>query len=388
MPQQSHLVMDAPHVMLPDGLICGGRSRASAAWQVRLRTCRGGRSEGVQVVEIDNGTICIDMLPTRGMGVWRVRRGSKTLGWRSPIELPIHPMTVPLFDPSGLGWLEGFNELLCRCGLETNGAPDFDGNGRLLYPLHGRIANLPARRLEVIVDEEAEQLTLRGIVEESRCLFQSLRLTTSLTTKFGSSEFSWTDEVENLTGHEAAMQMLYHFNVGQPLLVPGARLVAPVETVAPLSKAAARDGVENWHTMPPSRPGSAEQVYCLDLLADDAGNTRVLLGRLAEGEAIGLRFNKRSLPKLVVWRNTPAEVDGYVMGIEPATNFPNPHSFEKKQGRIVALAPGETWRAEVSVAWHTEAAAIAEEEAAIRAIQGDRKSTAHDSPRADWSASL
>ena len=50
---------------------------ASSRWQVRLRTCRGGRSEGVHVVELDNGAMCIDVLPTRGMGIWRVRRGEQ-----------------------------------------------------------------------------------------------------------------------------------------------------------------------------------------------------------------------------------------------------------------------------------------------------------------------
>ena len=46
-------------------------------------------------------------------------------------------------EPSGLGWLDGFDELLVRCGLESNGAPEFNPNGSLRYPLHGKIANMP-----------------------------------------------------------------------------------------------------------------------------------------------------------------------------------------------------------------------------------------------------
>ena len=66
---------------------------------------------------------------------------------------PVNPAFVPLMEPAGLGWLDGFNELLCRCGLESNGPPEFDEAGRLLRPLHGRIANTPAHRVELIVDE-------------------------------------------------------------------------------------------------------------------------------------------------------------------------------------------------------------------------------------------
>ena len=140
------------------------------------------------------------------------------------------------------------------------------------------------------------------------------------------------------------MQMLYHFNIGQPLMRAGARITAPVAAVAPQTQVAAKEGVDTWNIMPPSRPGSSEQVYGLDLAADSAGETRVLVSGLTNDEAVGLRFNKRTLPCFTVWRNTPAESDGYVLGIEPGTNYPNPRTFEQQHGRVVTLKPGEKWR--------------------------------------------
>ena len=161
------------------------------------------------------------------MGIWRVRRGEKVLGWQSPVRGPVHPAFVPLFDPSGLGWLEGFDELLCRCGLESNGAPDFDaaaascstrctGESPICRPiaLNLKSTKMPAKFLS------AASSTKRGFI------FTALRLTSTLTTTIGSNEFSWTDEVENIGGRDATMQMLYHFNVGQPLLQPVRRITA------------------------------------------------------------------------------------------------------------------------------------------------------------------
>jgi hypothetical protein len=387
MAQQTHVLIDAARSVVRDDVMFGddGTDRRRN-WKVLQRQCRGGRSDGVHVVSLDNGAMSLDVLPTRGMGIWRVRRGDKTLGWQAPVPGPVHPAFVPLMEPAGLGWLDGFNELLCRCGLESNGPPEFDDAGRLLRPLHGRIANTPAHRVDLIVDEDAGLLTLRGVVDESRFHFQSLRMTTSISTELGSNEFTWSDEVENIGGRDATLQMLYHFNIGQPLLRAGTRITAPITTAAPLTQVAAKEGIETWNTMPPSRPGSAEQVYVLDLASDDSGETRVLVSGLADDEAVGLRFNKRTLPCLTVWRNTPAERDGYVLGIEPGTNYPNPRAFEKQHNRVVTLKPGGIWHGAVTATWHRNSQAVAQEVAAIDAIQAKREAKLLPSPRGDWSA--
>lgn len=385
MTQQVHVLIDAAKSIGHEQAEFQGQHK-NGEWHVRLRTCHGGRSEGVRVVEIDNGAMCIDVLPTRGMGIWRVRRGDRTLGWRAPARDPIHPAFVPLMEPAGLGWLDGFSELLCRCGLESNGAPEFDDTGRLLWSLHGRIANTPAHKLEIIVDEATGQMTLRGVVDEGRFHFQWLRLTASISTNVGSNEFTWEDEVENVGGRDAQVQMLYHFNLGQPLLCPGARIVAPLKTVAPLSAGATEAGIVAWNIMPSPRPGSSEQVYIIDLAADSTGNTRVLASGLTNDEALSLRFNKRSLPCLTVWRNTPSEADGYVVGIEPGTNFPNPRSFEQKQGRIVELKPGEKWHANVAVTWHTAPESIRHEELLIADLQNHHQPQLLPTTPKGWSA--
>src|ERR1043165_5992229 len=153
MAQRKHVLIDTAGSILHESAHLKGEGVNGQHWSVRLRRLCGGKSEGVQIVEIDNGAMCIDVLPTRGMGIWRVRRGDDTLGWQAPQRDPVHPSFVPLMEPAGLGWLDGFNELLCRCGLESNGPPEFDDAERLLRPLHGRIANTPHNRLELFVAE-------------------------------------------------------------------------------------------------------------------------------------------------------------------------------------------------------------------------------------------
>ena len=117
---------------------------------IALRTLRGGLRDGVEMLTIDNGRFRVALLPQRGMNLWKAWLGDWTIGWDSPMRGPVHPRFVPVFDPGGLGWLEGFDELLTRCGLLSNGAPQFDSRGVLQYPLHGRIAKSAAPHRVVV----------------------------------------------------------------------------------------------------------------------------------------------------------------------------------------------------------------------------------------------
>ncbi|MCH8918796.1 MAG: DUF4432 family protein, partial [Proteobacteria bacterium] len=118
-----------------------------------------------------------------------------------------HAATVRTFrledafaEPSGLGWLDGFDELLVRCGLESNGAPEFQENGRLQFPLHGRIGNKPAHKVELTIDGDSGEITLVGVVEEIRFHFLKLRMTTTIKTKLGEPGLRISDTIENLSG--------------------------------------------------------------------------------------------------------------------------------------------------------------------------------------------
>ncbi|MFK7821802.1 MAG: DUF4432 family protein, partial [Planctomycetaceae bacterium] len=140
---------------------------------IHKRTLRCGVSAGVDELEVSNGDFRFVVLPTRGMSVHRASYRDDSIGWKSPVNGPVHPSAVDVAEPSGLGWLDGFDELLVRCGLESNGAPEHDPEtGRLIYPVHGRIGNKPAQKVTVSI--EGDELTLTGVVEEIRFHFLKL----------------------------------------------------------------------------------------------------------------------------------------------------------------------------------------------------------------------
>ena len=359
--------------------------RAPRGFEVSKQTLRGGLQDGVDLLTVNNGRVTVKILPTRGMSIWRAAIDGDTIGWGSPVRGPVHPKFVDLGEPSGLGWLDGFDELMVRCGLESNGAPEFDENGTLLYTLHGRIGNKPAQHVSVHIDEEEELITVRGVVEETRFHFLKVRLVTELRTRFGESAFHIHDRVENISASPAAIQMLYHTNFGQPLLDAGAQLVAPLQTVVPRNDHAA-GGIATWNSYSATEAGYEEQVYFLELLADADGATRMMLKNAHGTRGVSLQYNISTLPCFTVWKNTTASEDGCVTGLEPGTNYPNPRTFEGEQGRVAELAAGGHVDFEFGMAFQQSAEEVQSVEQVIQGLQGNHEPKIFDSPQPGWCA--
>jgi galactose mutarotase-like enzyme len=358
---------------------------AAKGYSVRKRTLRGGIREGVDVVEVDNGKLRFVVVPTRGMGLWNAWLGDWGLGWKSPVKGPVNPGFVRLDEASGIGWLDGFDELLVRCGLESNGAPEFHPNGTIRYGLHGKIANRAAHRLEVSVDGDSGEITVSGVVDEARLFGNKLRMTSTFSTHMGQASLTITDVVQNLSAEPSELELLYHTNFGVPLIGPGAKVVAPIQRMAPRD-AVAVGNLSEWDTYGQETPGAQEACFFFDLAADGSGQTETLLHNVAEDRGVSLRFDKSQLPCFTLWKNRQAVADGYVTGLEPATNYPNRKSFEKEKGRVVVLKPGEARTFQVTMQIHPDAAGVAGAKDAIRKLQGGKAPQILDRPDPQWSA--
>jgi hypothetical protein len=361
-------------------------------WSVRKRTLRGGLRDGVDVIEVHNGALSFTVLPTRGMGLWRGAYRGQFLGWRSPVRGPVHPQFVSLTDHGGLGWLTGFDEWLVRCGLASNGPPGEDvvthKDGRTTrtpLTLHGRIANRPAHFVEVRVGlDPPYEISVVGHVAEAGLFLPHLHLTTTTTTVPGSNRVVVHDVVENRAAQPAEMQMLYHVNVGPPFLEAGSRVVAPIREMAPLTKRAA-EGIDTYETYAGPTTGYAEQVYAYELLADGHGRTLALLSNAAADRGLAVRFGQRELPCFVVWKNTAAVEDGYVTGLEPATNYPNLKTFERQQGRVRVLPPGGRWEATVALDVFDTREGVAGALAEVAKLQAQAPAKVHRTPQGRFS---
>ena len=346
-----------------------GTSSDGPRWSVTKRLLTGGRQEGVEVIEVDNGLMKFTVVPTRGFHLWAAKVGDLRLGWDSPVTEIVHPQFVNLAERGGLGWLNGFGEWVSRCGLESMGPPCIDGNRT--YTLHGRINYLPASYVEVRLESNpVPRIVLRGIVDESLMFGPHLRLTTEISTEIGQPALSLDDTVTNLSDAPQEMESLYHANFGPPLLGPGAQFVAPVKNVGPRDARAAEGGMAGWNVYTgPHAPGYTEEVYLMELYADDAGLTEALLKSADGTKGALVSFNVRQLPFMTLWKNEAPAKAGYVTGLEPGTSFPLPKPVERAAGRVPLLKGGESYRAQVTFRALTSGEEVAKAVGAISRLQ-------------------
>ncbi|NBB78573.1 MAG: DUF4432 family protein [Verrucomicrobia bacterium] len=360
---------------------------APSAWSVKSYTLRGGLQDGVDVVEIRHGKFSFAVLPTRGMGIWKGRYGDCPLGWDSPVKDPVNPAFINLQERGGLGWLKGFNEWFVRCGLNSMGAPGMDtvldnsGNAfDVPLTLHGNIANIPARAVDLEITDTA--IILRGEVDETMMFGPALRLNTEIRTELGSGAITVTDTVTNLGNNPVEHQMLYHINYGAPLLQKGARLLAPFKQVAPRDPRSA-EGIQTFDQYGAPEVGFVEQAYYYELVGKRGSRDTMALLRNAAGDhASLLRFSLKDFPCFTLWKNTAGQADGYVTGLEPATSYPNPRRFEREKGRVIVLGSGESRTTEMRIESLDTKTAIRSAEAEIKKLQKAAKPSVSANPLA------
>ena len=80
----------------------------------------------------------------------------------------------------------------------------------------------------------------------------------------------------------------------------------------------------------PHAPGYTEEVYLMELYADDAGMTEALLKSADGTKGAFVSFNVRELPFMTLWKNEAPSKAGYVTGLEPGTSFPFPNRWSAR----------------------------------------------------------
>ena len=302
-----------------------------------------GPERGVRACLFELGSgLSFTVLIDRGLDIERATYKGLSLAWLSPAGAA-HPAH---FEPEGLGWLRTFpGGLLTTCGLSYLGAPCEDGEEHL--GLHGRASHLPARNVAWEEVWEGDELVVRltGETRESFLFGPDLRMRRSITASASEPKLRVEDDFTNAGPSSSPFMLLYHMNLGFPLIDEGTRLFV-LGRVRPRD-AVAEKGLSDATVFHGPRKGFKEQVFYWEPEPDSDGLCRVLVSNSALGLGLQVSFPRDVLPNLVEWKMCGE--GAYVLGVEPANSLVEGRAKERERGTLKELSPGEKVSAWVEI---------------------------------------
>ena len=304
---------------------------------VKPYTLEDGFAQGVKALDIKTGTgFCLTVLPGRALDIAWMEHNGRPAGFIGKGGVT----HSSYYGAYGHEWLRSFYAgVLTTCGLINSGPPEKEGIWDLGQ--HGRISNTPAVEVSHSTRWEGDELimSVRGLMRETSIFYENLTLTRTITVKGGENKLTIHDEVQNQGFESIDFMLLYHVNIGFPIVDEGSLLLAPIMNTRGRDEEADK-GLANYMHFEKPTPGYKEQVFFHKLAEDEKGLTFASI--INEPMEIGfyISYNQKELPFLTEWKMMGQQ--DYVVGIEPGNCLPIGRKASKEKGWLDKLEPGNT----------------------------------------------
>ena len=296
----------------------------------------GGKGDGMRLLEVNNGrglelTVSLD----RAADISRLKYKGMNMGYLSPCGY-VAPAYYKGTDSS---WSQSFTGgFLTTCGLEAVGCSCEDAGEEL--PQHGSIANLPAEQSYWF--EEAENLVIRATVKDEVLFARKLRMHREIKVSLKESEFTITDTIENTGDSTQPLEILYHINMGYPLLDEDSVIDISSGNVIPRDEHAAQD-VENWMNMEKPQAGYKERCYYHEM--NKEGTASIYQPKL--DTKLTLQFDPDILDCFTEWKMMG--IRDYTLGLECGNCYPDGRDVMREKGILKFIKAGEKVQYQVKV---------------------------------------
>ncbi len=288
----------------------------------------GGKGDGMRLLEATNGkgleiTVSLD----RAGDISRLRYEGINMSYFSPCGY----VAPTYYERSGTNWINSFTAgFLTTCGLQAVGTPCMDDGEEL--PLHGSIANYPVDQAYWM--EKEKNLIIHTVVKDETLFGRKWKLTRELCISLEKNEFEIRDCIENTGDCVQPLEILYHINIGYPLLDEESVIRIPSNHIEPRNAHAAED-MENWMKIEKPQAGYIERCYYHKF--DQEGKAAIYQPKIQKG--LEILFDPKELDGFVEWKMMG--VRDYVLGLECGNCYPDGRDVMRKIGMLKFLNPGE-----------------------------------------------
>lgn len=285
----------------------------------------GGRCGGLRVAEFYNASgLRFTLLPDRCLDIYELSYKGVNLSFQTKNGPGGAAFASPFPQEFPDQWPGG---MLSTCGLDNVGAGYDNG---AIYPMHGRIMNLPAEQYGTKAYWQGDDyyLEAHGEIHQARLCGRHLSLKRNVETSLNARALRLNDTITNYEPDEEPVMLLYHFNFGYPLLDECSKVYTSQAGVTPRNELS----TDAKNMMPPV-DGRGEELYFYK------ADTKRAWGALINPELqLGayIAFDTENLPFFIEWKNMRSH--DYVLAIEPCncTTFGRQTSMDN--GSIAKIA--------------------------------------------------
>ena len=298
----------------------------------------GGKGDGMKYLSVRNGLgLALLISLDRCADLARVTFNGKNMGYFSPCG----HVAPAYYDKDGAGFLKSFTAgFFTTCGLRAVGSPCTD-EGEVL-PLHGTIGNTPVDSYSV--DEQDDAIVIKAVVRDCVIFGAKLVMQRTYTVSYKENAFTVSDTVTNEADVESPYMILYHCNMGYPLLSENSKVVVPNTSVTARNDHAQKY-IDTALCMEKPTALYEERCYYYDVCEKD-GRCTVGIFNPDISAGVVMNYNKKALPYFTQWKMMGKK--DYVLGLEPGNCTPDGRDVLRKDGRLAFLSPDESATTEIT----------------------------------------
>lgn len=260
---------------------------------LRRYTLTDGRGKGLEIIDCDNGKLRFLLNVNKALDVMQLYHEGQNMSFLSKNAFSAKELPFERRFEGGM---------LYTCGLDSVGARDG-------FELHGNLHNTPAEVTRAECTEAG--IVVEALLRDTALFGKNLLLRRKITSAVGGESVRIEDALINEGFRAEPYCLLYHINVGYPMLDEGAELTANVTKREPRTSWAAKNAATMYEMTAPI-PDQAEMCYFLTL-----GNPTISLNNKKIGKTLTVSYSSETLPHFVEWKSMAS--GDYALGLEPST---------------------------------------------------------------------
>ena len=252
-----------------------------------------GVGKGLEVLDCDNGKLRFLLNVTKACDMMQMYVDGKNMTFISKNGFTQREVTFGKRFEGGM---------LYTCGLDSAGE-------REGFEEHGSFHNIPAQILRAECNENG--IVVEALVRDTEVCGKNLVFRRTVTSEIGSNRVSVVDRLTNEAYRDEQYCLLYHVNIGYPMMDEGARITGDMIEIRSRTEWAEKQKSTSCEIDAPI-PNFEETCYYFKLKKPEVSLVNEKIGK-----KFAVSYSGDTLPEFLAWKSIAC--GDYAVGLEPTT---------------------------------------------------------------------